>query len=139
MIRLIVDNTLGSTLFALALAGLSFLAYWEPLGYRRLHNYLWPSLSIIYVFYFTFEMGVLSGRSRMWPYVAAEKFDQAQGASTSDFGSFSILLIGLMLFLTFLRFLGPLLGRAPKEGGIFIGVVSGDETPQSSKAESDAK
>jgi hypothetical protein len=127
MLRIITDNTLGATLFAMALAGLTFLAYWEPLGFRKLHNYLMAGLFVVWVFDFTYEMGFLAGKAQMGPYLQYEKIELALQAGKSDFGSLSLLFAAVIFYLAFLRGLGSLIGRAPKEGGIFVGVVSAEQ------------
>jgi|SRR6266404_3012334 len=121
-------NTVVAGIILAALTGLTTLAYKEPGAYRRLHNFLWPGLLIIFILYFAFNLGVMSGQSRMTPYIALDKFEGALRARESGdhfllaFG----LYFGLSLYLGFLRYLGKLVGRGPDEpeSGIFIGWVS---------------
>lgn len=130
-------NTIVAGIILAALTGLTTLAYKEPKAYRKLHNFIWPGLLIIFILYFVFNLGVMSGQSRMTPYIALDKFEEALRSRESGdhfllaFG----IYFGLTLYLGFLRYLGKLVGRGPDEpeSGIFIGWISDRNKSSSQK------
>lgn len=103
----------GAILLAI-FAGLTTLAYKHPKGYARLHEILWRVFTIIFFLYCVYEFGVLSGRSTMWPFVSADKFDAARASGPALEWVFvypMLIFVATISYLGFLRYLPRLVGR----------------------------
>ena len=103
----------GAILLAI-FAGLTTLAYKHPKGYARLHEILWRALSVIFFLYTVYELGVVAGRSSMWPFIATDRFEAARASGQSLNWVFiypMVIYIASVAYFGFLRYLPKLTGR----------------------------
>lgn len=112
------------------LTGLTTLAYKHPKGYARVHEIFWRVIFVVFGIYSVFIFGVKFGVTTMWPFLDPGKFDQARAAGPNlwTFVYAWAILVALLLYLGFLRYLPKLVGKDDEyvpQAGFIIPLVRG--------------
>lgn len=106
-----MENFIGTAALAIA-SGLAWLAYKHPTGYGKLVVPIVGTLGASFLLACAFDYGVTRGSTAI--VMISEKVDLAEATSAAD----AVRLFGVIIYLTFLRYLPAILGlpKADEKG-----------------------